>query len=381
MADHLLSCSGLTSFAELPLLPTLLASLTELGLTRPTDIQRRAVPPLLEGRPFVGVAETGSGKTLAYALPMLHRLKALEASGDAVTSAGRPRGLVLVPGRELGDQVSRVFKSLTHQTRLRVRTALGGTAKQVARQNVGGAFDILVATPGRLEQLLASNELWLGDVRILVLDEADQLIDRGFVPVARRVAGECASGVQLAMFTATMPQALDAVVHELFGENPVQVRTRGSQRVVATLTTKNRSVDHCQRTDMLREVLGEDGETGTLLFANTREQCDVIAAWLTEQGIDHVRYTGQMDPLERRRNLARFRNGEVALLLTTDLGGRGLDIERVDRVVNVHLPRDIDNYLHRVGRTARAGRKGLVVNFVSQRDLPLMAKLRRRERD
>ena len=367
------------SFSDYPLLPSIKASLVEQGLTTPTDIQAHAIPELLKRRSLVGVAETGSGKTLAYVLPMLHHLKELESADAPVADAGRPRGIVLVPGRELGEQVGRVFKSLVYGTRLRLRLAITGTAKQVARQNVNGDFEILVATPGRLRQILVGRKLRLDDVRVLVFDEADQLLDPGFLPIAARIVRDCPATVQLVMFTATMQESLRAIVKDLFGEKPLQIETRGSQKVVRTLKTDNRKVEHGRRIEVLSKVLREHPDQGTLLFANTRAQCEVIAEWLDTEGIAYVRYMGEMDRTERRRNLASFREGKVSLLLTTDLGGRGLDIERVDRVVNVHLPKEVDNYLHRVGRTARAGRKGTVVNLVTERDNPLLAKLKRRE--
>lgn len=367
------------SFANLALLPSLITSLTAQSLTRPLEIQARTVPAQLGGRGVVGVSETGSGKTLAFVLPMLHRLKVLETDGAAVAETGRPRGLVLVPGRELGEQVSRVFKGLTHDTRLRVRTVLGGSPKQLARQSVSGRFEILVATPGRLIQLLDGGELRLDDVRTLVFDEADQVLDPGFLPIARRIVGECPHTVQLVMFSATLPQSLEASITELFATPPLRVRTGGSQQVVLTLTTDNRTVVGGRRFDVLAKVLAEAPTTGTLLFANTREQCDTIAEWLTAEGIAFGSCRGQMDKRERRTNLRQFRDGTLHVLLATDLGGRGLDIERVARVVNVHLPQQLDNYLHRVGRTARAGREGTVINLVTERDQPLLAKLRKRE--
>lgn len=370
----------MASFADFSLLPTLLESLAEQSITVPTEIQRRCLPILLDGNPLVAVAETGSGKTLTYVLPMLHLLKELENGGSAVAESGRPRGLVVVPGRELGEQVCKVFKGLTHRTRLRVRSVLGGTKKQIMRQNVAGNLEVLVATPGRLGQLLDTGELRLDDVRMLVFDEADQLIDPGFFPVAQRIVDCCPRSAQLVMVSATLPQATQPVVESLFGATPMRVRTRGAQTTVATLTTDNQTVTKGRRFDVLARVLGKgkDKDLGTLIFANTRRQCYSIAEWLDEQGIEYANYFGEMDRGERRANLGRFRDGDVSLLITTDLGGRGLDIERVERVINVHLPTDVDNYLHRVGRTARAGRSGLVVNLVTQRDHTLLAKLRAR---
>jgi superfamily II DNA/RNA helicase len=368
----------LPSFSAFALLPTLTGALKEQGIVRPTDIQQASIASLLRGQSLLGVAETGSGKTLAYVLPLLHQLKALEEAGDPVTQGGMPRGLVVVPGRELGEQVAKVLKSLTHSTRLRVRSAIGGSKKKVAKQSVAGNFEILVATPGRLTQLLRSGELALSDVRTLIFDEADQMIDPGFLPVARRILEACPREVQLVMFAATLPGALDAVVDSLFPEPPEHVRTRGSQRVVPTLTTINRDVQNGHRLPHVMDLLGEVPRVGTMLFVNTKEQVKTVAGWLDEVGITYVAYAGQMERQQRRINLAKFRDGEVSILIATDLGGRGLDIELVERVINVHLPQDVDNYLHRVGRTARAGRTGLVVNLVTRRDTPLMNKLERK---
>ena len=370
----------MSSFHALPLLPTLVESLREQDIRTPTEIQDKTIPALLEGRGVVGVAETGSGKTLAYVLPTLHRLKTLENEGDAVSAPARPRGLVLVPGRELGEQVARVFKGLTHKTRLRVRSALGGTAKQVARQRVNAPFEVLVATPGRLLQLLDAKELHLDDVRVLVFDEADQVVDPGFLPVAKRLVDACPNSVQLVMFSATIPHALDTVVATLFKTKPLRVRTKGSSQLVPTLRTDNRSVVDGNRFDVLMKVLAEAPDAGTLLFANTRDQCDRVGNWLESEDVPFAMYRGEMDQKERRASLKRFRAGEISVLIATDLGGRGLDIERIERVVNVHLPRQVDNYLHRAGRTARAGRDGVVINLVTARDEPLMAKLARKDK-
>ena len=368
----------MSSFSAFALLPTLIAALKEQGIVRPTDIQQACIAPLVRGQSLLGVAETGSGKTLAYVLPLLHHLKALEEAGDPVTQVGMPRGLVLVPGRELGEQVAKVLKSLTHSTRLRVRSAIGGSNKKIAKQSVASNFEILVATPGRLTQLLSSRDIKLSDVRTLIFDEADQMIDPGFLPVARRILEACPREVQLVMFSATLPDTLDAVVDSLFPAPPERVRTRGSQRVVPTLTTINRDAHNGHRLPHVMDLLGEVPRVGTMLFVNTKDQVKTVAGWLDQVGIRYVAYAGQMERQQRRVNLAKFRDGEVSILIATDLGGRGLDIELVERVINVHLPQDVDNYLHRVGRTARAGRTGLVVNLVTRRDAPLMNKLERR---
>lgn len=363
------------TFAEFSMQPSLARSLAEQGITEPTEIQRRTLPESLAGGSVFGVAATGTGKTLSYALPMLHLLKEEEIGTHVVDEAGRPRGLVLVPGRELGEQVGKEFKKLTHRTRLRVRLALGGSPKRVSRKAVAYPFEILVATPGRLRTLQDSGDLSIDDVAIVAFDEADQILDPGFLPAARRLLRGCRPGAQVLLFSATLPDRLHAVVEELLPEAPLLVRTEGAGKLVPTVRVDNRAIEAGDRPALLARVLAEAPTTGTLLFANTREQCDHIGTWLDTHGVAWVPYRGEMDRLERRRNLAAFREGAVHVLVTTDLGGRGLDIDRVERVINVFLPREPRNYLHRAGRTARAGRSGTVVNLVDRRDAALMETL------
>jgi superfamily II DNA/RNA helicase len=366
-----------TSFSDLDLLPSLRETLAEQQLTTPTEIQARLVPELRAGRSVVGIAETGSGKTLTYVLPVLHALKALEGGGDTVSVEGQPRALVVVPSRELGEQVAKVFKTFTHATRLRVRAVLGGVTTEIARRNVKGPFEVLVATPRRLLQLVESGAVRLGDVRTLVIDEADQLLDLGFLPDVTAIVRSAPRERQLALFSATMQPPVEALVKDLFRTPPLIVRTKGSHRVVPTLTTINQEVVRGRRFELLERLLAEEAEGGTLVFANTREQCDEIAARLAETGHDFAIFRGEMDKVERRANLKRFRSGEVKVLVATDLGSRGLDVEAVGRVVNYHLPSKVETYLHRVGRTARAGRPGVVVNFVTERDRKLVSRLER----
>ncbi len=366
----------MSTFSDFDLLSTLQASLAEKDLVTPTEIQNRAIPALLAGRSVVGVAETGSGKTLAYALPILHLLKTMESKGDRITIDHQPRAVVVVPTRELGEQVSRVFKPFTHSTRLRVRTVLGGTKLDVAKRNIQGSFEVLVATPGRLVKLMDRGLVNFRDVRILVFDEADQMLDQGFLPDATRIVNACPRDRQMALFSATVSAAVQTMIKSLFSKAEI-IRSGGSHRVVATLTTKNLIVPNGKRLPLLESLLKEKVTGGTLIFTNTREQCDKVTVAVESMGLRCVTYRGEMDKVERRANLKTFRDGDVDLLVSTDLASRGLDIEHVGRVINYHLPQQLDNYIHRVGRTARAGRKGLVINFVTERDEVLMNQLDR----
>lgn len=364
----------MNSFSDFGLLPSLQNTLQEKRLLKPTEIQGHIIPLMMSGQSVVGVSETGSGKTLAYALPLLHLLKSLENEGNAVQAENSPRAIVMVPTRELGEQVSKVFKTLTHDTRLRVRPALGGMALEQARRNTSGLFEILLATPGRLVQMIERDLINLTDVRMLVFDEADQMMDQGFLPDSKFVVETCPQDVQLALFSATVSATVQELMNDLFASAEV-IRSKGSGKVVSSLVTKNLTVENGKRWPLFEKILGQTVEGGTIVFTNTREQCDKLAEELAGKGFSCVIYRGEMDKNERRMNLKKFRDGKTSLLISTDLAGRGLDLENVGRVINYHLPKEMENYLHRVGRTARAGRKGLVINLVTERDRRLIEAL------
>ncbi len=359
------------TFSEFGLLPSILKSLQQQRLFKPTEIQVESIPILLGGQSIVGVSETGSGKTLAYVLPILHHLKLLEEQGAPVDKVASPRAIVVVPTRELGEQVSKVFKLLTHDTRLRVRPALGGMTLAHAKKNTESPFEILLATPGRLVHMVERNLVSLKDVRFLVIDEADQMMDQGFLPDSTFIIKACPKEVQLALFSATISEAVQDLINTLFTKAEV-VRSKGSGKFVSGLVTKNLKVEDGKRWPIFEKLLSHKITGGTIVFANTREQCDKLAKEMIDKGFACAIYRGEMDKLERRQNLKKFRNGEISTLVSTDLAGRGLDIENVGRVINYHLPKQMVNYLHRVGRTARAGRRGLVVNLVTERDQRLI---------
>lgn len=364
----------MNSFTDFGLIPSILKSLKEQKLTKPTEIQSYTIPLLMSGQSVVGVSETGSGKTLAYALPLLNMLKSLEVEGKSVNEEASPRAIVMVPSRELGEQVSKVFKTLTHDTRLRVRPALGGMPLEQARRNTSGPFEILLATPGRLVQLIERQLINLKDVRLLVFDEADQMLDQGFLSDSNTIVDACGKVPQLALFSATISAAVQELINDLFSKAEV-IRSKGSGKVVSSLTTKNLIVEDGKRWPLMEKILAQKIEGGTMVFTNTREQCDKVAKELTDHGYQCTVYRGEMDKNERRANLRSFRDGKVELIVATDLAGRGLDINSVGRVINYHLPKEMENYIHRAGRTARAGRRGTVFNLVTERDRRLIEKL------
>ncbi len=360
------------SFKNLSLLDSLQKTLADKNFNKPTEIQSRAIPALLEGRSFIGVAETGSGKTLSYALPILHKVKTIELARKKERFASQPKALVVVPTRELGEQVAKVFKIFTHETRLRVRSVLGGTGFDVAKENVRGEFEILVATPGRLVKLMMLRQVDLSDTEMLIFDECDQMLDPGFLGEAKRIYGACQPGCQIGLFSATVSTEVQTLIADLMPKAELY-RTAGSSKVVANLKTENLEVPHGKRFPLLEPLLRDKTEGGTLIFTNTREQCDILAEMMMKNGFDCAIYRGEMDKVERRNNLKAFREGKIRFLISTDLASRGLDVEHVGRVINYHMPQLFENYLHRVGRTARAGRSGLVINFVTERDQEIMA--------
>ncbi len=364
----------MNTFPEFGLLPSILKTLKANRIFVPTEIQRQAIPLLMSGQSVVGVSETGSGKTLTYALPVLHLLKALEDENAAVTESAAPRAVVVIPSRDLGEQVSKVFKSFTHDTRLRVRTALGGVAMEQVHRNVSSPFEILLATPGRLVQLLEKKSIDLSEVQYLIFDEADQMLDEGFLRDSGRIVDACPIEVAMGLFSATISAQVQALMNSLFSKAEV-IRSSGSGKTVKTLITKNETVIDGIRWPIFEKLIKQKVSGGTIVFTNTREQCDKLANEILEKGYSCLVYRGEMDKNERRTNLKKFRNGEVNLLISTDLAARGLDLEHVGRVINYHLPQQMENYLHRAGRTARAGREGLVINLVTERDLPLISKI------
>ncbi len=364
----------MNSFPDFGLLPSILKTLKAKRIFTPTEIQQNAIPLMMSGQSVVGVSETGSGKTLTYALPLLHELKSLENQDDPVTTPATPRAVVMVPTRDLGEQVSKVFKDFTHDTRLRVRPALGGMTFEQARRNVGGPFEVLLATPGRLIQLMDKKLIDLSDVRMLIFDEADQMLDQGFLADSNRIVDACPKNIPLSLFSATVSATVQAMMNSLFAKAEV-VRSSGSGKVVKSLTTLNQTIMDGIRWPEFEKLLKKNVTGGTLIFTNTREQCDKVAKEMTEKGYPCVIYRGEMDKAERRANLKKFRDGKIAFLVSTDLAARGLDLEHVGRVINYHLPQQLENYIHRAGRTARAGRAGLVVNLVTERDLKLVSHL------
>lgn len=348
------------TFAALGLAADLLHACQDAGYVTPTAIQLQAIPPLLRGQDLLGLAPTGSGKTAAFALPLLQRLAAGRQHAPR-----RVRVLVLVPTRELAAQVGEVFRRLGSSCARPPKVAVlyGGVSVNPQMMGLRGGADVVVATPGRLLDLLERNALRLDKVEALVLDEADRLLDLGFAAERERVLAVLPSPRQNLLFSATFPPEVQALADGLLRE-PVRIEAAAEPRAEPAITQRVIAVDAGRRTELLRHLAQQGGWRSTLVFVATRHAADHVARKLYDRGIYVAALHGDMSQTQRREVLEHFKDRRYDMLVTTDLAARGIDIPGLEVVVNYDLPRSPDDYVHRIGRTGRAGRSGTALSFV-----------------
>ncbi|MCO5975281.1 DEAD/DEAH box helicase [Ideonella oryzae] len=361
----------------LGLSPRLLRAVQALSLDAPTPVQAAAIPAALAGQDVQACAPTGSGKTAAYALPLLQRLAAHAPIGKR-----RPQALVLVPTRELAAQVGETLQALAEHLPKPVKLSVlyGGVSINPQLMALRGGADVVVATPGRLLDVLDHNGLRLDDVATLVLDEADRLLDSGFAEELARVLRALPARRQNLLFSATFPAEVDALAQRLL-HDPLRValahQAAGSltdaeaetdeaeEASERRLTERAIEVDSTRRTPLLRQLIDQEGWPRVMVFVATRYACDHVADKLRRAGLTAEAFHGDASQGARTRLLAAFKAGELQVLVATDLGARGIDIAQLPVVVNYDLPRAAADYVHRIGRTARAGASGLAVSFIS----------------
>ncbi|MYZ52924.1 DEAD/DEAH box helicase [Malikia spinosa] len=354
------------SFASLGLSPALLHATRELGFSTPTPVQAEAIPAILRGADVQAQAQTGSGKTAAYALPMLHGLASLPMGGYR----RQLRALILVPTRELALQVGELLQDLAARQAgsarqvLKVQALYGGVSINPQLLALRGGADLVVATPGRLLDVIEHNGLQLDQVRQLVLDEADRLLDLGFAEELDRVLKQLPVKRQNLLFSATFPAAVQGLADALLRE-PVQIRIEAEVQAPLTIAQQAIAVDADKRTTLLRHLAKEKGWKQALVFVASQYAAEHVANKLYKNGIYATAFHGGLSQGGRRQVLDEFKSGRWDILVTTDLAARGLDIEGLPVVVNYDLPRSAVDYLHRIGRTGRAGAEGLAVSFVS----------------
>jgi len=344
------------SFRELKVPEELLTVLTRQGITTPFPIQAATLPDALAGRDVLGRGRTGSGKTLAFALPTITAL----AHSGLRRRAGRPRAVVLVPTRELADQVAETFAPLAATFRQRVTTVYGGVGQGRQVSALRGGIDVLIACPGRLEDLLGQGHVHLDAVEMTVLDEADHMADLGFLPAVRRLLDRTPAGTQRLLFSATLDGAVDVVVRRYLSDPVVH---SADPPVMPTSSTEHHlfTVEHADKPSVVRELAS--GQRRSLLFTRTKHAAKKLAKQLTVAGLPAVELHGNLSQSARARNLAAFSAGSARVLVATDIAARGIHVNEIGLVVHVDPPAECKAYLHRSGRTARAGAEGVVVTL------------------
>ncbi len=359
--------SPVTQFKDLGLAKPLLTALTEEGYTTPTPIQALAIPTVLEGRDLLGIAQTGTGKTAAFALPILHRLAA-----DPKPAPRRGcRVLVLSPTRELASQIAESFRTYGRHMGLSVAVVFGGVKYGPQVRALAGGVDILVATPGRLIDHINEKVANLGGVEVLVLDEADQMLDLGFLPPIRRIVATLPKKRQNLFFSATMPSEIGKLAAELL-VNPAQASVAPAATTVTRITQQVLFVETDRKRQLLAELFEDAKMDRALIFTRTKRGADRVAKYLDGAGVKADSIHGDKSQGQRERALAAFKAGSVRALVATDIAARGIDVDAVSHVVNFDLPNVPESYVHRIGRTARAGADGAAISLVSDDERGLL---------
>ena len=343
------------------LLPLLLRAVADKGFATPTAVQLIAIPALLQGRDVLCTASTGSGKTAAYSLPLLHHI-----SERPSRLAGKTQVLVLVPTRELAVQVGEAFVGFAAYLpqRIKVAVVFGGVSINLQMMNLRGGADVVVATPGRLIDLIDHNALSLGQVKTLVLDEADKLLDMGFSDELARILALLPAQRQNALFSATFPPAMELLASNLM-QNPLRIEVQTEPEAQPEITQRAIEVDAPRRTQLLRHLIQTEKWTRVLVFVATKHAAEIVADKLRKAAIQAEPFHGELSQGKRSQVLMDFKASAVQVVVATDVAARGLDIKQLPVVVNYDLPRSALEYTHRIGRTGRAGDSGLAVSFVS----------------
>lgn len=355
------------SFEELAVTPMLATALANGGFAVPTPIQAQAIPLALLGHDIMGLAQTGTGKTLAFGIPLL----------DAVMrNPGKPapktvKALILTPTRELANQIAQTLSSLTKDTKLRVTTVVGGASIGKQLQLLSRGTDVLVATPGRLIDLLERGGIDLGSTQYLVLDEADQMLDIGFIHALRKIVPFLSESRQTLLFSATMSKQMEQL-SRAYLTDPKRVQVNPPNLAADKIEQSVRFVEKARKPTELRHVLSQHPDVPTLVFARTKHGAERLKKGLVAEGFAATSVHGNKSQGQRDRAIKQFRSGEMQILVATDVAARGIDIPTVGLVINYDLPNVPENYVHRIGRTARAGRSGVAVTLCASDESKLL---------
>jgi ATP-dependent RNA helicase RhlE len=357
-----------TDFSELGLEPRLLSALANEGYTNPTPIQAQAIPHVLGGRDLLGIAQTGTGKTASFALPILQIL-----SGNKRTPAPKSaRALILSPTRELSAQIADSFRAYGRNMNETVTTIFGGVSEGPQKQTMAKGIDILVATPGRLLDLVSQRAVDLSKVEIFVLDEADRMLDMGFIRDIRRLITYLPKVRQNLFFSATMPEEIGSLAGDLL-KDPVSVSVTPAATTVERIAQRVIHVDNASKRALLIELLNKhDDMQRTLVFTRTKHGADKVVRALSAAGIVSSAIHGNKSQSQRVQTMNAFRSGRTRVLIATDIAARGIDVDGITHVINYDLPHVPESYVHRIGRTARAGADGIAIAFCDREERSLL---------
>lgn len=346
------------SFADFDLVDAIQLTLKNENYTSPTPIQAQSIPHLLQGRDLLGCAQTGTGKTAAFALPILNRL----AQSRRPAVARKPRVLILAPTRELAQQIDESFMTYGRGLKFRQAVVVGGVSQLPQTRMLNRGVDILVATPGRLLDLMGQGAVRLDGLDTFVLDEADRMLDMGFLPSIEKIVAALPAQRQSLFFSATMPPALAPLVTKLL-RDPVRIAVAPQSTTAERIEQHVMFVAREDKKALLHDVLSDASVSRAIVFARTKHGADKLARWLDASGIATDSIHGDKSQAARQRALYGFRDGRTRVLVATDIAARGIDIDDISHVINYDLPMEPENYVHRIGRTGRAGAEGIALTF------------------
>ena len=351
----------ISSFSEFGLDDPIQRGLSFRNHVVPTPIQARAIPQLLAGRDVLGIAQTGTGKTAAFALPILQQLSQTSSNKGARNSRA-PRALVLAPTRELAIQIGEEFHAYARHIRVRHAVVYGGVGQRPQVAAISRGVDVLVATPGRLLDLMGQRWVRLDAVEFLVLDEADRMLDMGFVRDVRKIIAALPTRRQSLLFSATMPDKVARLSSEILVD-PVRVEVTPQATPVERIDQRIYHVEGAGKTALLANILGDPELSRVLVFTRSKHRANRVAEKLTKSGIATAAIHSNKSQGARQRALKQFRAGEARVLVATDIAARGIDVDGITHVINFELPNEPESYVHRIGRTARAGADGIALSF------------------
>jgi len=355
------------NFKDLQLIPAICSTLEREGYQIPTPIQTQAIPPIIEGRDILGCAQTGTGKTAAFALPVLQRLYLNKIK----FFCGQIRVLVVAPTRELAIQVNESFTIYGKNLHLRHGVVCGGVGYGPQINKLKHGVDVLVATPGRLLDLLSRNALTLSSVEVFILDEADRMLDMGFLPDVKRITAQLPGKRQTMLFSATIPHKIRLLASTLL-KDPVHIQVAPKSATADNIGQSVYFIERHRKLNLLKHIIKDITGDRVLVFSRTKYGADKIARGLSRQDIPTEVLHGNKTHNARQKSLLRFKKGSVRVLVATDIASRGIDIDNISHMVNYELPHTPETYVHRIGRTARAGASGVSLSFCDAKELCLL---------